>query len=414
MTRALIISLGGSPEPVAKAILEHGPEFVCIFCSVGSVDKLGEVKALVQAGGHQYRDDKVMVRDESSLSQCYQSVLQAADIVADAGFQSEEVTVDYTGGTKTMSAATVLATASRGFRYSYVGGTQRDKGGLGIVVGGSEVLQHSVSPWEIYAVNEKRAFCLQFNAFQYSGAAATMKSLAARGLPESKWFAALACLSEAYDLWDSFRHVEAVTLLKTATDKLGTYVELRPSTAGTQLLTAAAATLSTLQKMQHESTGFKRQTPTHVADLLANALRRSATGRSDDAMARIYRALELVGQLAFRKRFGHETGNVPAAVLPESIRSDFERKYWDDQSNGLKFGLYPTFLALREVGEATGLAYFAREADFKKALSARNASILAHGFTPVSSATPTGFVKLVQEAFEVGALVQFPEVQFTE
>jgi len=43
MTKLMIISLGGSPEPLKKSIAEHRPERLIFFVSHESNAKLGEV-----------------------------------------------------------------------------------------------------------------------------------------------------------------------------------------------------------------------------------------------------------------------------------------------------------------------------------------------------------------------------------
>ena len=148
MTQAMIISLGGSPEPLVRSIAEHRPQFVTFLASQDSVVLLGKVMELLDQGGVPRPEHRVVLADDvNSLVHCYEKALKCARWLEDREFQADEVVVDYTGGTKSMTAALALATVGKGYRFSYVGGTSRTKGGLGIVETGSEAVHTGVSPW---------------------------------------------------------------------------------------------------------------------------------------------------------------------------------------------------------------------------------------------------------------------------
>jgi len=38
---ALIISVGGSPEPIVKSVTEHAPDFVCFYSSEQTAEIIG-------------------------------------------------------------------------------------------------------------------------------------------------------------------------------------------------------------------------------------------------------------------------------------------------------------------------------------------------------------------------------------
>src|SRR2546428_8912826 len=110
MPHAMIVSLGGSPEPLIKTLSEQCPQIVCFLASQESVDLVGKVKDGATSAGVSFRDYKVLVEDINDLAHCYQKALACADWVTQQGIPAAEVVVDYTGGTKTMTAALVLAT----------------------------------------------------------------------------------------------------------------------------------------------------------------------------------------------------------------------------------------------------------------------------------------------------------------
>ena len=123
--------------------------------------------------------------------------------------------------------------------------------------------------------------------------------------------------------------------------------------------------------------------PSHglLADLLANAQRRAETGRYDDALARLYRAVELAAEADIRARhgvvlkdpktFGKLSSELQAeAKTARGLKEVLDLAYRID----LYFGKQGT-LSQQLAGEyGTAL---------KPLLQRRHESILAHGLTPV-------------------------------
>ena len=121
-----------------------------------------------------------------------------------------------------------------------------------------------------------------------------------------------------------------------------------------------------------------------VADLLANARRRIAEGRQDDAVARLYRAIEATAQVALRERHDiADTGAVPLDALPEDLRARCATRA---EAGTVKLGLQDAYALLRGRGDPAGERFFTLGlATEQSPLSARNQSILAHGFQPVGA-----------------------------
>lgn len=117
--KELIISLGGSPEPVVKAITIHRPEVVCFFASQQSVGQVGSVLDRAGATDQLWRPTAqytVLTDDSQDLIHCYEKAPQCAAWIEEQGIPPEDVVVDYTGGTKAMTAALALATIGKGYR----------------------------------------------------------------------------------------------------------------------------------------------------------------------------------------------------------------------------------------------------------------------------------------------------------
>ncbi|HNC45053.1 MAG TPA: TIGR02710 family CRISPR-associated protein, partial [Acidobacteriota bacterium] len=107
MAKALIATVGGTPQPLIKSITEHQPEFVCFLCSQESVDLVAAIKQGVkdqlQPQTIAFQDFKVISNDVGDLIKCYEDALKCVNKLKSLGYKTDDIVVDYTGGTKTMS-----------------------------------------------------------------------------------------------------------------------------------------------------------------------------------------------------------------------------------------------------------------------------------------------------------------------
>ncbi|MFQ5852324.1 MAG: TIGR02710 family CRISPR-associated CARF protein [Candidatus Binatia bacterium] len=386
MPKAMIVSLGGSPEPLIKTLREQRPQIVCFLASQESVDLLGKVKEAVASGGITFRDYKVLVEDIIDLAHCYQKALSCADWVTKQGVSADDVIVDYTGGTKTMTAALVLATVSRGFGFSYVGGSQRTKGGVGVVESGSEEVRIGANPWTLFAIQEQQRLAQYFNSYQFSACRVLIQELSGHLRTEEKQrFDVLKTMVEGYKAWDDFNHRRALRRLEEATVKLREIVNLRTGGFLASLSEGLGDNLEFLRHLKQETGEFKELLhPLLLSDLFANAKRRIEEGKFDDATARLYRLIEMMGQLEIHKLTGAKTANFPPGEIPEALREEFERRYRSPRDGQIKLSLEATYRLLKERGNEIGQRFYQEHVPFDRIQQARNGSILAHGVTPIA------------------------------
>jgi len=128
--KGLLISVGGTPNPVAYSIEHHRPDKVIFFASR---DSRREVETKVRPlSAHRWVDQELITTpDPQDLMRSMEALTEKlAPCLADLDLSMRDLVVDYTGGTKTMSAALVLATIHQPVRYSYVGGNVRSKSPL--------------------------------------------------------------------------------------------------------------------------------------------------------------------------------------------------------------------------------------------------------------------------------------------
>ena len=107
MTKIMIMSLGGSPEPLTKSIEANRPEKIIFLASQDSVLLAGDIfKPL----NFKPKTEFEITEDPNLMFECYKAARRCVDRVRKIDVPPEEVMVDYTGGTKVMTAALVLAT----------------------------------------------------------------------------------------------------------------------------------------------------------------------------------------------------------------------------------------------------------------------------------------------------------------
>jgi len=407
--KLMIMSLGGSPEPLKKSIAEHRPERIVFFASHDSILKAGDV--LPQPGAR-LKVESEITEDPSSLFECYKAARRCVDRAAKSGISDAETMVDYTGGTKVMTAALILATVGRSYRFNYVGGDSRTKNGLGIVENGHEVMYSDMNPWSAFAEEERRQVVLLFNRHRYSAVVEIIRIATDRDLPReiTEYFRFVQPLATGLSLWDQFNHKEAASSLAEGIKRLRDYAGNYADPKWEEMLAGMECCKKMLDGILRDTHGLSRFHYVLIDDLLNNARRRMTDSRYDDAAARIYRALELYGQIVFMKVAGCSNSNVPLEKIPEPIRNEFIRKYADPQTGTIRLPLQATFRFLQAARHEAGIRFFQKIAEIKKIQNNRNESILAHGINPVGVNAAESIFRIVSEFVGFRNIMDFPRL----
>lgn len=404
----MILSVGGSPGPIIASVNAQRPERVCFFVSPGSRPAIDD--AILP--GLDYRPlhhDWIETPDAEDLLACYRVLARELPRLSEKWrVPLAQFSVDYTGGTKTMSVALALATVRDATRYSYVAGTERTKAGLGVVVDGKERTLHQVNPWDALAVSARERAALMFDRGRYSAAAGEFEEVAARtSTGERSLYQALADLARGYAEWDRFAHSEAQKYLFKALKVLEPFAIGTGEPEWADLVERARQHAEILREL---ATG--RESRLLVADLIANARRRGdIEARYDDAVARLYSALEAAARHRLAERHGIKTSAVEPGQIPEALRDDFCRRYMAPQGI-LKLPLHASLMLLSGLGDDLGDRHRRREKEIGSLLDVRNASILAHGGRPVSEELYRRLFALVLEVAGIAEadLYAFPRL----
>ncbi len=409
MKKAMIMSLGGSPEPLRKSLAEHQPDILIFFASHESVLKAGDV---LQDAGIKPKTETEITEDPNSLYQCYKAAKRCVDRVARHELAKQNIIVDYTGGTKVMSAALLLATVGHAFVFNYVGGDARSKDGLGVVQDGHEKMYEDMSPWSAFAEEERRQIVTLFNARRYGAVIQIMENFN-RGLPSQieSYFKFVRQLSKGFLFWDQFQHKKALDCLQKGVAALDQHLKYYPDDQYDQLKNELLQHIEYLTNLLEKTNQMQNFDAVLVKELINNARRRIQDKSFDDAAARIYRALELYGQICFQKAKGCSNDKVKPEKIPQDLRDEFIRKYRDPHSGMMKLPLQATFIVLKATGHEVGERFFTYEEKIKNIQSARNKSILAHGIQPVSEHAAQSIMDTVTDFVQVKDYFDFPKLQ---
>ncbi len=389
MSTLLALTVGGSCAPLVTAVRGYAPDFVCFFASSGPrgsrtlVDGAGAVcngapSIVAQTGLAPERYKIVELNDPDDLPECYGKIREElAHLSTDR--EGWHCIADYTGGTKTMSVALALAALEAGWELSLVTGTRPD---LVKVLNGSEMAA-LINVWEVRARQELNRARDLFNAYAYASAGALLEGLARTGPLSNalqrevrQWVA----LCRAFDAWDRFDHARARQLLEPYQSRFVPQWRFLKTLIGLE-----------------QATGYES-----VLDLVRNAERRAARGRYDDAVARLYRALEMLAQVRLGQREPPlNTSDLDVNALPGRLRRRYEA--WRDARDGkIKIGLRQAYDLLADLDDPLGRAWRAHEKRVLNALKKRNASILAHGSTPLAEGDYQEMAQVVGAFMEAG------------
>ena len=134
-----------------------------------------------------------------------------------------------------------------------------------------------------------------------------------------------------------------------------------------------------------------------LASILNNARRREDENKFDDAVARLYRSLELIAQIRLSKEYGIDSSNVDIDVLRQNnIDDDYLSEI--NISDEIKFGLTADYELLAQLNDDLGDFYLENKNQIRNILKFRNNSILAHGFDSCSKKEYDEFSEIVLKA----------------
>lgn len=400
MTRILLVTVGGSPEPIIHAVRSHAPDEVVFVCSAppcptpsldqvigeGSPcrhelpspnDDASEAKQpaiewrpnlVTQLGLMAFRRELQIVEipDPDDLADVYKRLRGFCRTLRDR-FSRLELLGDYSGGTKTMSAALALALVEEQAQLTAVMGKRTNLRRIDQSLGLTDM---RISPLQAArSLRERLPLLLEDHRYdRLASALADFRRACGEDI-EDGTLQALGHLERTLEvlvLWDRFRWDEATARVRS-TPLPDAFPDL---IAWWERVEASRRCFEEGKQLPDGVTGYEL-----VQDLLLNAERRGRRGWYDDAVARLYRALELLAQtyIQLELEYDHQTfwddPDIQRDCRDWRVRRGVAGLYW--------------WLKHREGGAGLGGAASAQWPVLQGLLNARNQSLLGHGLQPV-------------------------------
>ncbi|MFC1730375.1 TIGR02710 family CRISPR-associated CARF protein [candidate division KSB1 bacterium] len=414
MKKSLLISLGGATAPVVVSIKYHKPEYLLFYTSKQTQKHVPTV--LEAARGFFGTHDSIVTQSSDEFDVCFETLYRGLPRKMKLyGISRDELIVDFTGGTKNMSAAMALATAEFTRQFSYVGGKERTKEGTGIVIDGEEYVEISRNPWDVMAIPIRKRVGILFNKARFASARYELEMIKDNVSPHLKrLYGALSDIISGFYYWDNFMYSQAVGPMNKGVRELCDYAKA----AGENTLDDWGVHVKKLfphieeLRNQQSNNEFKDE---FIIDLISNAQRRAVKeNKFDDAVARLYSCIERIAKIRLLREYKLNNSKIRPEDLPISIREDFKKRFYDRDDKCIKIGLYHSYQLLDALNDPVGTDFMKRyKHEIKPLLKTRNFSPLAHGIDPIKQNTYDKFFRQVCNLYGIDEshLTMFPDLE---
>lgn len=376
MAKAMIITVGTGRErtdiavAISLSVRRENPDYVLFLTSpVSERETFPLIDKATLENRKTSSDSFEEIDDVEEIYLHYLKIIQA--VIAD-GYKREDIVIDYTSGTKSMSAALFAAgIALEVGSINYIAG-KRDS--TGRVIPGTE-RPIPIKPLFIFAENKIKEAKELFNRYQFQAAqvllAPLKKSIQDPTISDSVDL--LLKLTNAYAFWDTFRLKEASGFFGEIKSK--GLINEHPAKDTFQ------KNFEFLAQSQANKYSIHR-----LIDLRHNVYRRMEEGKYDDAQARIYRLFEYMAQFKLHRDHNKiETERIKIGSLPFNIRSKYEKTAGGKQD--IQLSMVKSFELLADLDDKLGIEFIGQylkdNSTIRALLNKRNRSILAHGFTAI-------------------------------
>lgn len=413
--KILIITVGGSDEPIVKAIKTYKPDFVYFICSGGdkktaseiTVDGEGivcirkrEIKCpyckkiivekegypnIITQSGYEGKYEKVILNDPDDFNEVYNKTKATIEKAKQMG---DEIICDFTGGTKTMSSVlSILSAFDFQLNLSFSKGKRKD---TEKIEGESVPVVENINSVRVdFVMNVVDSLIARY---LYYSAKLLLENLLTKGLTGDLQRKLLRKteLCEAFYRWDNFEYEKAFNILQSYAKDYQIEFEYLMRLLG-----------------KTKNSGYES-----VLDLIKNAERQAYNGFYDNGVARVYRALELLAQIRLKKQFGVDSSSLEKFLNKLKNPEKWERK--KNKEGKIRIGLVDDYELLAEFDDPFGKIYRENEKKFKNMLEIRNSSKLAHGDIPITESEWKVFLNFSKNFIErcllsIKVKIMYPE-----
>ena len=373
----------GARESLAHGLLfsisQYNPKKVVFFGSEASLNTVEYLKIQYEKEENEAFDfyEFVEIPDVDSFKKYFTAIKSKIQELDD----DYKIIIDYTSGTKTMTMSAAFASMLYHKKLIFVSGERKD----GIVQKGTE----EINSQNLYLVYDDLMISKikeLFNNNRFDSGKLLLDDVV--GLSDEK--EAFMKLFDAYGAFDDVNYQLAFENFD-----IKAFSQNWPDLADDFQKNAKA--LNIINTPKHTLKDYYI-----LASLLNNARRRSEEFKYDDAVARLYRSLELIAQIKL-KDYDIASSDVELDKLEGKVSEEYIAKLdlIRDSSGKIKIGLTQDYLLLKELGDELGMFYVENENSIKNVLKSRNNSILAHGLDSQDKKDYDDFNFIVQKASKV-------------
>ncbi|MFN5472632.1 MAG: TIGR02710 family CRISPR-associated CARF protein, partial [Pseudanabaena sp.] len=291
--------------------------------------------------------------------------------------------------TKTMSVA--LATAALDSEINLFITTSTTRQNL-IKVESGERTRKATTTGVVVTKTVDKALPVYLQNYNYTAAIADLQNLLQStelSSDQTRQIDELLDQCEGFDAWDRFDH-------RVALSRLQPYMRQTNIQPYGLFLKKVIASRGLLDKELDTSDGMTGHGYEVVEDLLLNADRRASQKRYDDAVGRLYRAIELLEQIRLFKQYGILTGDVDISKLPAQLQTEYEARKASNTKKKLQLALFQSYDLLSKFTEdPLGQLFLVYKDRILNSLETRNNSLFAHGFQPISENSYRAFNQVI-------------------
>ncbi len=366
------VGIGTGPEaditkPLIKSIREANPDFLLLFASKESEKNAKEI--IQQLKRTKKNSEIYIIKSIDDVEEIFQQMNdKVTQLFATKKYNKETTTVDFTTGTKPMSAALAFIAIKFRCRLKYIS-VKRDSNKKPIEGSERFITFEPLRIFTSFTIDNAIEFIQRYQFNSAINLLEPIKNHQENLLSESEKSLVenLILIAEAYDCWDKFNHIQ----FKSRYEKI--------KFAHYRLKRFEIPNRETISKIHQIGEDLRKEKISEltIVDLINNAYRRIEEGKYDDAVARLYRAIEMLGQWRLLTKYEQKSNDIDLKKVPDKSKEWLEKER-DEKDGKIKIGLRAVYNLLEDYGDELGKD-FNEDNKLIGLLSERNNSILAHG-----------------------------------
>ena len=287
--------------------------------------------------------------------------------------EDSKIFINYTSGTKSMSVAAALCSVVYKTKLMSLSG-DRNKYGVVEHQRGTYKTQNLYSVYNQFNIDKMKRY---FNIYRFEETMEICDEIV-----DFENASIYKQVFDYYNKWDKFNHKNKLDTIDSSIFDDEQFVK--------QFIKNQEA-IKILKRIQDENRDYYI-----IADLINNSQRRYEEGKYDDAVARLYRSIELIAQTKLKIEYGISTDNIDLSKIKTKVSSYYYQGLKNRSKGKLQLGLKQDYKLLKQMNDKLGKAFY-ENPDFKEILDARNYSILAHGTNAISKEKYVEMKKLTIE-----------------